>query len=66
MREAISTQLERRWELFGPEAAESPWLFPTVAAMGGWRDPSVTRQAYQHADPSKRREAMEDRRPWDG
>jgi hypothetical protein len=104
--------------LFGPEAAESPWLFPAprqrskpcgksnparwlrqaeklaklepldgslwhayrrkwasdrrhqpdedVAAMGGWRDPAVMRQAYQHADPSKRRQVMEDRRPWNG
>jgi site-specific recombinase XerD len=117
-REAITSQLARRFELFGPAGVESPWLFPAprrrsepcgtsnasrwlkraeklanlapldgslwhayrrkwaserrhqpdedVAALGGWRDPSVMRQAYQHSDPTKRRQVMEDRRPWEG
>ena len=117
-REAVTTQLERRWELLGPVGVESPWLFPAprrrsepcgtsnaarwlkqaeklakleplegslwhayrrkwaserrhqpdedVAALGGWRDPGTMRQAYQHHDPTKRREVMEDRRPWEG
>ena len=37
-----------------------------VAVLAGWRDPGTMRQSYQHADPAKRQEVMDDRKEWRG